>query len=222
MTGFEYPTDPHVRRHGPVGYKDYESYRDWLRDEFFFRCVYCLHREQWYGRGATFHIDHFTPVANEGATCEYTNLLYACATCNEAKKVALGVPNPCEVALADCLRILPDGHVEALNDEGKKLRLLLRLDSTSNVRNRSRSIRTLEALRTTHAACIRNTWASLTICQTFGGGTLRATRNQKELQTATSLFVSAVCCPQFTKRPVGVPFQVFGLRKLANRQKLHD
>ncbi len=151
MTGFEYPTDPHVRRHGPVGYKDYESYRDWLRDEFFFRCVYCLHREQWYGRGATFHIDHFTPVANEGATCEYTNLLYACATCNEAKKVALGVPNPCEVALADCLRILPDGHVEALNDEGKKLRLLLRLDSTSNVRNRSRWIRTLEALRTTHA-----------------------------------------------------------------------
>ena len=65
MQGFEYPTEPHVRRHGPGGYQDYESYRDWVRDEFMFRCAYCLHRERWYGRGATFHIDHFIPVASE-------------------------------------------------------------------------------------------------------------------------------------------------------------
>ena len=62
MIGFEYPNLPHVRRHGPVGYKEYGSFRDWLRDEFTFRCVYCLHREQWCSRGATFHIDHFIPV----------------------------------------------------------------------------------------------------------------------------------------------------------------
>lgn len=44
---FNYPDAPHRRRHGPRGYADYASYRPWLRDEFTFRCVYCLLREQW-------------------------------------------------------------------------------------------------------------------------------------------------------------------------------
>ena len=153
MLGFEYPTAPHTRRHGPDGYDDYRSYRDWLRDEFTFRCVYCLHRERWYGRGATFHIDHSIPVAeDEDRKCEYANLLYVCATCNEAKKAVLGVPSPCEVAFSDCLRILPDGHVESLNDDGKKLRQVLRLDSDSNVRYRSQLMRIIEALRTQNRA----------------------------------------------------------------------
>jgi len=80
--------------------------------------------------------------------CEYGNLLYACATCNEAKKAILEVPNPCEVGFCDCLRILPDGHVEALNDDGEKLRRILGLDSAKNVDYRSRLMRNLEVLRT--------------------------------------------------------------------------
>ena len=149
MMGFEYPTTVHKRRHGPAGYKDYASYRDWLRDEFLFRCVYCLHRERWYGRGATFHLDHFSPVAvDPSRECDYGNLLYTCATCNEAKKAILGIPNPCDVSFSDCLRILPDGRVEALNDDGEKLRQALRLDSQRNVANRLRWMRTLETLRT--------------------------------------------------------------------------
>jgi len=149
MMGFEYPTEPHSRRHGPVGYDDYKSYRDWLRDEFMFRCVYCLHREQWYNRGATFHIDHFIPVTMDpGGKCEYSNLLYACATWNEAKQAILGLPDPCKVAFHDCIRIMPDGHVKALNPDGEKLRQDLRLDSESNVRNRLRWMRIIETLRT--------------------------------------------------------------------------
>ena len=149
MIGFEYPTEPHTRRHGPAGYSDYNSYRDWLRDEFTFRCVYCLHREQWYNRGATFHIDHWIPLkVNPDGKCEYSNLLYACATCNEAKKAILGVPDPCEVAFCDCLRVMADGRIEALNDDGHKLRQVLRLDSESNVRWRSRCMRILKALMT--------------------------------------------------------------------------
>ena len=153
MIGFEYPTSPHARRHGPGGYKDYGSYRDWLRDEFTFHCVYCLHREQWYSRSATFHIDHFVPVSidSEGK-CEYSNLLYACATCNEAKKDILGVPDPCKVAFHQCLRITPEGHVVALNDQGEKLRQVLLLDSETNVRYRSRLMRTLELLQKSDAA----------------------------------------------------------------------
>src|SRR5258708_6259440 len=44
---FQYPAAPHVRRHGPQGYADAASFRPWLRDEFTFRCVYCLQREVW-------------------------------------------------------------------------------------------------------------------------------------------------------------------------------
>jgi hypothetical protein len=129
MQGFEYPTKPHSRRHGPTGYDAYESYREWLRDEFMFRCVYCLHRERWYGRGATFEIDHLAPVAvHPDRSLEYSNLFYACSTCNTAKRALLGVPNPCNVAFAECVIIREDGQVEALNDSGQALvqKLLLR------------------------------------------------------------------------------------------------
>ncbi|MBT6156276.1 MAG: HNH endonuclease [Planctomycetaceae bacterium] len=148
MQGFEYPAEPHVRRHGPAGYADYGSYRDWLRDEFIFRCVYCLHREQWYGRPGTFDIEHFVPVSVDPlGKCEYTNLLYACRTCNAAKTNVLAVPDPCSVAFGDCLRIERDGEVAPLNADGKKLRDVLCLNSPFNVSYRSRWMRTLETLR---------------------------------------------------------------------------
>ena len=156
MIGFEYPTSPHARRHGPGGYKDYGSYRDWLRDEFTFRCVYCLHREQWYSRSGTFHIDHFVPVSIDPAgKCEYSNLLYACATCNEAKQDILGVPDPCKVEFHQCLRITDEGRVQALNQHGEKLKQVLLLDSESNVRYRSRMMRTLDALEKADVALYR-------------------------------------------------------------------
>jgi hypothetical protein len=156
MIGFEYSTTAHVRRHGPAGYEGYDSYRDWLRDEFVFRCVYCLHREQWDHGGATFHIDHFVPVvADATGKCEYSNLVYACARCNEAKRAVLDLPDPCRIAFHDCLRILDDGRIEALNDEGKKLKLVLLLDTDKNVRDRSRWMRTLESLRANNAALYR-------------------------------------------------------------------
>lgn len=46
MNPFVYAAFPNLRRRGPRGYRRHESYRDWLRDEFSFRCVYCLNREQ--------------------------------------------------------------------------------------------------------------------------------------------------------------------------------
>lgn len=148
MQGFEYPIEPHIRRHAPGGYQDYESYRDWVRDEFMFRCVYCLHREQWYGRGGTFHIEHFIPVAGDPlGKLEYANLLYACATCNNAKRDIIGVPDPCIVAFADCVRIREDGQVEALNADGQSLVKKLRLNSDKNVAYRSRWMRVLTVLQ---------------------------------------------------------------------------
>lgn len=148
MIGYEYPTSPHVRQHGPEGYKSYDSYRDWLRDEFTFRCVYCLHREQWYNRTGTFNIDHFVPVTvDPNSRCEYSNLLYACASCNNAKRAILDIPDPCSIAFHTCLKVKKNGEIDALNKQGRKLRDVLRLNSDNNVLHRSRWIRTLTALK---------------------------------------------------------------------------
>jgi HNH endonuclease len=148
MRGFEYPTEPHIRRHGPDGYNDYESYRDWVRDEFMFRCVYCRHREQWYDRGTTLNIEHFVPVVvDSSGKLEYTNLLYACATCNNAKRGAFGIPDPCSIAFADCVSVTEDGRLAELNKAGESLVRKLRLNSAKNVQHRSRWMRVLAALQ---------------------------------------------------------------------------
>jgi hypothetical protein len=86
-------------------------------------------------------------VSNAGGICEYTNLLYACAACNEAKKAILGIPDPCQIAFSSCLSITPDGHVVARNQHGEKLRQALRLDSPKNVEYRLRLMRILDALQ---------------------------------------------------------------------------
>ncbi len=148
MGPFEYPTGSHERRHGPSGYRQYESYRAWLRNEFSFRCVYCLQREQWCNLEGVFHIDHFLPqLTHPDAVVDYDNLVYSCARCNEAKK-ALEIPNICEISLADCLRIRPDGTLEAVDNDsiGERLIKLLRLNSSSIVRYRQCILETVNFL----------------------------------------------------------------------------
>lgn len=162
MVGFEYPGQPHLRRHGPAGYKDYGSYRDWLRDEFMFRCVYCLHREQWYSRSGTFHIDHFVPVsADPRGALQYSNLLYACTTCNEAKADILGLPDPCSVSFRECIEIEADGHVVAKTPSGRRLCDVLRMNSSDNLANRSRWIGILELARSSDATQYKELYKEL-------------------------------------------------------------
>jgi hypothetical protein len=125
---FAYPTLPHVRRHGPRGYADYPSFRPWLRDEFTFRCAYCLRREQWGLVRGTFAVDHFLPVAvRPDLATEYDNLVYACAACNTAKSDH-ELPNPAEVFLRDDVRVAEDGTIEGDTPEARRLIRVLGLD----------------------------------------------------------------------------------------------
>jgi hypothetical protein len=125
---YSYATTPHVRRHGPVGWNTYSRYREWLRDEFTFRCVYCLEREVWCDMRQRMHIDHFEPQAiRSDLKCEYTNLLYLCPACNSLKSDSI-LPDPCVVAVGDCLRVYKDGRIEALNAQGELLIDVLALD----------------------------------------------------------------------------------------------
>ncbi|MBC7821915.1 MAG: HNH endonuclease [Planctomycetaceae bacterium] len=147
---FAYPATRHVRHHGPYGYTDYESFREWLRDEFCFRCVFCLYREQWPQPVTSFDIDHFIPVAADPAgQCCYDNLLYACSRCNSVKNDKLAIPSPEDVALSDCLRVQSDGTIEALNDSGMLLIRLLKLDHPKLVRTRKLILETLQVLEGT-------------------------------------------------------------------------
>jgi hypothetical protein len=124
---FQYPTIAHVRRHGPSGYADYSSYRPWLRDEFAFRCVFCLLRERWVTGG--FHLDHFQPVAHHpDRATDYDNLLYSCAVCNTTKG-DLKIPDPMKVLVESEVNVLSDGSLEATTTAAKKLIRLLDLNS---------------------------------------------------------------------------------------------
>ncbi len=131
---FVYPLEPHVRRHGPFGYKNYERYRPWLRDEFSFRCVFCLAREVWAKKRANWEIDHCIPQTLAAAlVLVYENLLYVCSSCNSLKSSHL-VPNPCQVAFGRCLIVQVDGTIHALNEEGELLIEFLGLNDDDYIR----------------------------------------------------------------------------------------
>jgi len=134
---FKYPIAPHNRKHGPSGYANYSEYKPWLRDEFSFRCVYCLEREMWYpNRASSFSVDHIEPQStNALRICDYDNLLYSCARRNSAKR-EWTILNPTTVAFAKHLSVMEDGSIQALSTEGQDMIDLLHLDKPPAINNR--------------------------------------------------------------------------------------
>jgi hypothetical protein len=118
---FDYPTTPIMRRHGPRGYTSYESFKPWLRDDFAFRCAYCLKRERFEPDGeAAFSVDHFIPVAVDPTRLlAYDNLIYACLRCNRTKGPQIDLLDPCSEALAEHLRVQDDATVHGLTPQGR-------------------------------------------------------------------------------------------------------
>lgn len=126
---FDYPTSRSERRHGPTGYSSYQAYLPWLRDEFDFRCVYCLKREKWGQITGEFEIDHFEPQKiSPRRRIDYQNLVYACRRCNSIKRDH-SIADPFVWLSAERMRILPDGTLDTSDDETR--RLLRQLDLNS-------------------------------------------------------------------------------------------
>ncbi|MFO0810855.1 MAG: HNH endonuclease signature motif containing protein [Gemmataceae bacterium] len=123
---FHYPASPLVRRHAPRGYRSPIGYRPWLRDEFAFRCVYCLVREVWQPRDL--EVEHFTPtvLAPDRAT-DYANLLYACRACNAAK-AAQRIPDPTRALVGGSMTVEPDGTLTATTPAAERIIDGLRLN----------------------------------------------------------------------------------------------
>ena len=68
-----------------VHQSDYHRYRNQLVLDFNHRCGYCDDKD--IPRAASFEIDHFVPQKMDGnRVTDYTNLVYACKSCNNAKR----------------------------------------------------------------------------------------------------------------------------------------
>ena len=141
---FQYACEPHQRRHGPLGYVDYQEYKPWLRDEFVFRCIYCLEREVWYPSGAdAFSVHHVVPRSKDRTlTCTYANLVYACCRCNSLRREVV-LLDPTKTAFADHLVVADDGSVQARSVQGQDIIDQLHLNSGAAIRTRNGILRVL-------------------------------------------------------------------------------
>jgi len=126
---FDYPEPQEQRRHGPAGYAAYESYRPWLRDEFDFRCVYCLKREVWGQVTCEFELDHFEPQSlNPQLRLDYFNLVYACRRCNAVKRKQT-VSDPFLLMRAPHVTAMLDGSLRPHDSDTQRLIRQLDLNS---------------------------------------------------------------------------------------------
>jgi len=144
---FAYPAAPHARRHGPRGYAEDENYKPWLRDEFDYRCVYCLCREIWFHAGHRgFSVEHLVPLseAPPGLT-EYDTLAYACCQCNSTRGVGPLPLHPAD-APGEHLEVLPDGTIRALTLVGAGFIRLCDLQRPDLVSFRRRILDTIRIL----------------------------------------------------------------------------
>lgn len=140
---FVYPVKPHVRRHGPRGYSQYRQYRNWLRDEFSFRCIYCLRRETWLTLKKDYEIDHFFPKSKHfSVQRDYDNLVYACSQCNGTKATNY-LPSPETVAYGSCLSVDENGEIHPLNGDGITIIEALYLDGIRYTEMRRRILDTI-------------------------------------------------------------------------------
>lgn len=156
---FVYPSEPHQRRHGPIGYTDYESYRDWLRDEFSYRCVFSLLRETW--PQTRFHIDHLiSQKERPDLVCDYDNLILLEGRLNLVKGKRR-LPDPCKVALGKHLVVCTNGErmgcVEARDNSktGEWIIRVLRLDSDDATQIRRDWIGILRSVAQTNETLFR-------------------------------------------------------------------
>lgn len=142
---FAYPNSPHLRRHGPQGYKNYGDYKPFLRDDFAFRCVYCLEREVWYpSRDSSFSADHFVPKAiDPSRESNYDNLVYACIRCNSLKQTKILFLDPAKIAFSEHFEVKNDGRIVGLSLDARDLIDFLHLDESPAIDVRLEVLRVL-------------------------------------------------------------------------------
>lgn len=141
---FDYPESITERFHGPAGYTNLQRFRDWVRDEFIFRCVYCLRRETWEPDHHVFESDHLAPVSlDKTRELDYSNLLYACRVCN-GKKGQQQTDDPLTTLRFPIVHVLPDGTLRANDEKAARMIKQVGLNSSGMKRWRLWWMRAIE------------------------------------------------------------------------------
>ena len=118
---------------------EYEAYRPYLRQDFEFRCAYCLRHEFFFGGGEAGEIDHFRPrYLFPDLVNEYENLYWSCRKCNAVKggkwpsetqmEQGLRFLNPCLEDHEDHWQTHADGTLTAQTPIGRYTIRQIRLD----------------------------------------------------------------------------------------------
>jgi hypothetical protein len=190
----DFPASPQRRRHGPAGYTSYHSYKEWLRDDFLFRCAFCLIREKWHPAGhASFSVDHLIPQSvDKSKALDYENLLYACLQCNSLKRNVWPISDPTLEAYGAHLQTNNDGTVVPLSQKGSILIEIFLLNEDGRVRFRARMLSLFRSI----TAVTTNTEAAQAIREFFGFPDdlpdlrrLRPPRNRRPRGISTCYFV---------------------------------
>lgn len=139
---FRYPSTRHKRRLQPGPFPKPRDYIDELSEEFHHCCVYCLFPDAF---GASFEVEHYRPyVKFKHLRTEYSNLFYACRTCNgrKGKKWFEPTPggayivNPCQDSMAQNLWY-KGGRVEPRSPAGRLTEDALRLNDAASIEHRN-------------------------------------------------------------------------------------
>lgn len=118
---------------------EYEAYRPYLRQDFEYRCAYCLRHEFFFGGGEAGEIDHHRPRhLFPGLTAQYGNLYWSCRRCNavkggkwpSAEQIGRGLRflDPCAEDHDDHWRTRADGTLEPVTSIGQYTVRQMRLD----------------------------------------------------------------------------------------------
>lgn len=156
MRPFSYPKEKHIRTLNPRPYLDYRTYKPHLRHEFQRVCVYCRQPDGMRAKGE-FGVDHYRPQKRFPALeTVYSNLFYACNTCNSykkqfwptpaEKKSGRFIPNPCDHVMWDHLRFR-GAKVEARSEAGRTAEKILFLNTEEVVQWREFVLQSTELWR---------------------------------------------------------------------------
>lgn len=154
---FHYPKIRHARTKSPPQYKNYRSYKPYLREEFEKTCVYCR-KPDGLAELDSFGVDHYKPKdVFPSLVADYSNLFYSCNTCNRLKgtfwpdslqlKAGQFVPNPCDHIMFEHLRAGPGCIVNNHSIAGQWTIDLLLLNEPDRMEFRRAIVVAVEACR---------------------------------------------------------------------------
>jgi hypothetical protein len=152
---FRYPKSLHRRTENPPVFGDYKKYKPYLKREFFDVCIYCRTPDKLKGSD-NYGVEHYKPKKQfPYLKTDYTNLLYACNTCNRRKRdtwpsaseIAMGrfILNPCLHRMSEHLRLMPNGEIDVRTSAGEVLVDLLILNEDSLIEFRLNCLNLLKA-----------------------------------------------------------------------------